>query len=61
MKLIKYSLLALAMAFTFSSCDDDNKYVEGAQSPGAFFPKNSPEVVELPQTGNTVDIPIGRT
>ncbi len=49
------------MAFTFSSCDDDNKYVEGAQSPGAFFPKNSPEVVELPQTGNTVDITIGRT
>jgi len=61
MKLIKYSLLALAMAFTFSSCDDDNKYVEGVQSPGAFFPKNSPEVVELPQTGNTVDITIGRT
>lgn len=61
MKLFKYSLLALATAFAFSSCDDDNKYVEGAQSPGAFFPKDAPEVVELPQTGNTVEVTIART
>lgn len=61
MKLIKYSLLALATAFAFSSCNDDNKYVEGAQSPGAFFPKDAPSVVELPQTGNSVDITISRT
>ena len=61
MKLLKYSLLALATAFAFSSCNDDNKYVEGAQSPGAFFPKDAPSVVELPQTGNSVDITISRT
>lgn len=61
MKLIKYSLLALAAAFSLSSCNDDNKYVEGAQSPGAFFPKDAPEVVELPQEGNSVDITISRT
>lgn len=61
MKLLKYSLLALATAFAFSSCDDDNKYVEGAQSPGAFFPKDAPEIVELPQTGNTVEVTIART
>lgn len=60
MKFFKYSIMALAMAAAFASCDDDTKYVEGAQSPGAYFPTNAASVVELPEQGNVVYVPVER-
>ncbi len=60
MKFFKYSIMALAMAAAFASCDDDNKYVEGPQSPGAYFPTNAASIVELPTEGNVVYVPVER-
>lgn len=59
MKLYKLSLLALALAGTMVACSDDD-YTAPAATLGAFFPVNSPEVVELPIDGNSVDITVRR-
>lgn len=60
MKLYKLSILALALAGTMAACSDDD-YTAPAATPGAFFPVESPDVVELPFDGNSVDITIRRT
>lgn len=59
MKLYKLSLLALALAGAMAACSDDD-YTAPAATPGAFFPAESPEVVELPFDGSSVDITVRR-
>ncbi len=59
MKLYKLSLLALALAGTMVACSDDD-YNAPAATPGAFFPVDSPDMVELPFDGNTVEITVRR-
>ncbi|MCM1451324.1 MAG: hypothetical protein NC102_03630 [Clostridium sp.] len=59
MKLYKLSILALALAGTMAACSDDD-YTAPVATPGAFFPASSPELVELPMTGNSVDITVRR-
>lgn len=59
MKLYKLSLLALALAGAMAACSDDD-YTAPAATPGAFFPAESPEVVELPFDGSSVDITVLR-
>lgn len=66
MKFFKKSILALmAIAATaaLTACSDDNdvKYAEGQQSPGAYFPVTNPATVELTEGANTVSIPVCRT
>jgi len=60
MKLYKLSILALALAGTMAACSDDDDYIAPAATPGAFFPVESPSVVELPFDGNSVDITVRR-
>lgn len=61
MKFLKYSVMAvLGLAVSMTSCSED-KYVPGAQSPGAYFDSNLPASVELSQEGGTFEIALNRT
>lgn len=61
MKLFKLSILAMfGMALTLTACHDD-EYTEGAQSPGAYFADNLPEVVAIPLEGSSFDVVVSRT
>ena len=53
--------MTLALACAVSSCSDDNDYVEGPQSPGAFFPKANPSSIRLKADASTFDVAISRT
>lgn len=48
------------MALTLTACHDD-EYTEGAQSPGAYFADNLPEVVAIPLDGSSFDVVVSRT
>lgn len=59
MKLLKTSLVAiLALAAgALTSCSDDDKYIPGAQSEGAFFPETPASVqFDIDKTSFTVEI-----
>lgn len=53
--------MALAVAAGFTACSDDDNYLEGQQSPGAFFEKSNPESVEVNLEATTFALKVGRT
>lgn len=63
MKLFKSTILAmLGMAVAFTACSDDDKYTQGAQSPGAYFSADdTPSMVNLAQDGSSFDVTVYRT
>lgn len=61
MKFFRYTLMTLALACAVTSCGDDNDYVEGPQSPGAYFPKANPSSIRLDADASTFDVAISRT
>ena len=61
MKFSKFSILAVAAtALAFTACSDD-KYVVGAESPGAFFPGDSPTTITVNLEDTSFSLPIDRT
>ncbi len=61
MKFLKYTVMAmLGLAVSLTSCSED-KYAEGAQSPGVYFADNAPAKVEIPLNGSSFDVVVYRT
>lgn len=62
MKFFKYSIMAMmALAVSLTSCSDDDKYADGAQSPGAYFANDLPATVDLGFDGGSFDVTVNRT
>lgn len=63
MKLIKaiIPVLFAALATGFTACSDDDDYVVGQQSPGAYFEASLPDEVLIPMEGPSFEIQVNRT
>lgn len=65
MKLFKntvIAMLSLAVAAGFATaCSDDDDYMAGEQSPGAYFAKGLPATVNAPEQGASVEVTLNRT
>lgn len=63
MKLFKSIIPALlaVVAVGFTACSDDDDYVVGQQSPGAYFSDKLPATVAIPLDGSSFDITVNRT
>lgn len=62
MKLFKSSILAiLGVAAVLTSCSDDNKYVSGTDSPGAYFADGLATDIYISSEESSFTIPVFRT
>lgn len=62
MKLFKSSILALlGVAVALTSCSDDNKYVAGTNSPGAYFLQNAGTTYFISSEASSFDVLVYRT